>query len=264
MKLSHKHNNLGHKKTVVMFHSFPASSRIFHSQIPLWNEKFNTLYFDLPGFGYSKPLKSFSIQEYINPVRDLIDKYQIESENTIFYGVSFGGIIALEYSQKYHIPQIIFESTPFNKHMIHTKEFEAIDFLKRLTTKTNSLKLFQKELRENKLLQKLIVAVYNIVKPHSKHNLDEKELFFFMRHIDLNTFFEIANYFKVFNINKDLKANTSRKLFVYDKYDPTVPFKYFNRVISKLGEKIITEYEIHAPSTLFGKEMAPKLIAAVM
>jgi pimeloyl-ACP methyl ester carboxylesterase len=237
---------------------------MFHPQLHIWKEQFNTLLLDLPGFGYSPANGEFTMESYVNPIRLLVEKYKIDPKHTVFYGISFGGLVALEYSKKYHVNQIVFESTPFTHKMLTTNEFAVLDILKSITGGTGAMGLFQQQIRENEYFQQLILAIYRMVMPKSKYVVNYDEMLFFMKHIDMNIFFEVANYIRNVNLYKDLKSNNSNKVFLVDKFDPTVSYKYFRKEIARFGKNIVTEYEIHAPSAIFGKVTAPLLIEAVL
>ena len=82
---------------LILLHAGVADSRMWDAQFDLFAENYRVIRFDYRGFGRSNmPSGSFSNYE---DVRGLLDFLQIEA--TYVLGISFGGLIALDFTLAY-------------------------------------------------------------------------------------------------------------------------------------------------------------------
>ncbi|MFZ0548507.1 MAG: alpha/beta hydrolase, partial [Candidatus Promineifilaceae bacterium] len=87
----------GEGHPLLLLHAGVADSRMWDAQFDAFSQHYRVIRFDLRGFGRSDmPSGSFSNYE---DVRALLDYLQIES--TYLIGISFGGLIALDFTLAY-------------------------------------------------------------------------------------------------------------------------------------------------------------------
>jgi pimeloyl-ACP methyl ester carboxylesterase len=84
---------------ILCLHGHPGSGRSMSVFTDRLSQKFKTLAPDLRGYGKSRARKSFQMNDHIDDLIDLLDRYKIE--NCLLLGWSLGGILALELVLKY-------------------------------------------------------------------------------------------------------------------------------------------------------------------
>lgn len=100
------------KNPPIMFiHGYFRSYSTYIGDLPIryLKNKYYVIAFDLPGFGWSKAFKGHSM-EFVSEIHKQI----LNSKITAIFGVSYGGLVALEYAYKYpdKVKSLIVAGTP--------------------------------------------------------------------------------------------------------------------------------------------------------
>jgi len=158
-----------------------------------FQENYRIIIVDLPGFGQSEePKEIWTVYDYAKWINDLLNELNID--NPIMIGHSFGGKISLIYASKYKVNKLILFGSPFKKE------------IKKLSTKTKILKALKKVPVLNKL--------EGVAKKHIGSR-DYKNASEFMRKILV----EHVNL----DITEDVKKIKSPTLIIWGEQDQEVP-----------------------------------------
>lgn len=89
----------GNGKPLIMLHALSMNLATFHSTVQLLKDQYTTYTMDSRGHGKSEKPQSFSIQNHIDDIIDLMDSEGIESAYIL--GHDMGGVIAQEFANQH-------------------------------------------------------------------------------------------------------------------------------------------------------------------
>ena len=108
--------DIGEKITLVLLHGWGQNIQMMEPIKKRFEDKFNVLILDLPGFGKSsEPPVVWGVYEYTLLVKKLIDELKIR--DVILVGHSFGGRIALAYASEYPVKKLVCLASPYCKEI---------------------------------------------------------------------------------------------------------------------------------------------------
>ena len=114
--VNYNFNDIGSKTTMVLLHGWGQNIEMMEPIAKRFQDKYNTLIVDLPGFGKSsEPPVVWGVEEYTLMVRNLIEKLKLE--DIILIGHSFGGRIAIMYAAKYKVKKLVCLASPYCKEL---------------------------------------------------------------------------------------------------------------------------------------------------
>ena len=114
--INYKFNDIGAKMTLVLLHGWGQNIAMMEPVAKLFQDKYNILIIDLPGFGESnEPPNIWGVEEYTLMVRELIKELKID--DVILIGHSFGGRIALVYASEYKVKKLVCLASPYCKEL---------------------------------------------------------------------------------------------------------------------------------------------------
>ena len=121
-KLNINYDILGSGSPIILLHGWGTN---YHTFLKLTNEiknKYTVFLIDLPGFGLSdEPTKIYNLDNYVEFLKTFIEELQIE--NPIILGHSFGGRIAIKYAAEYsNISKLILVDSAGIKHRLSLKQ----------------------------------------------------------------------------------------------------------------------------------------------
>ena len=100
----------GSGKSVIMLHGWNADTSIYESIVNMLKKKYLIYIIDLPGFGESMiPSIPYTLDDYVDFIHTFISDLNID--NPILIGHSFGGRIAIRYANKFRINKLILISS---------------------------------------------------------------------------------------------------------------------------------------------------------
>lgn len=131
--------------TLVLLHGWGQNIQMMEPISNRYEEYFNILILDLPGFGKSsEPPFSWTVYDYVEAIHLLIDKLKIKK--IILIGHSFGGRLSLIYSSKYNVEKLICFASPYIKEMkklpLKTKIYKGLKKISFLRPLANIMKNF--------------------------------------------------------------------------------------------------------------------------
>lgn len=93
-------NNLD-KPTVVLLHGFGATTRYqWFRQVEMLSKNYRVILPNLLHFGNTKPVdEKYQVTDQVQMVKNLVDDLQLE--NFILGGISYGGLISIEFANKF-------------------------------------------------------------------------------------------------------------------------------------------------------------------
>ena len=95
---------------LILLHGWGSSGDTFDNLVEQLNEDYTCYQLDLPGFGKSPLNRAFSLEDYVEILRSFCSELDIN--NPIILGHSFGGRIAIKYAASYDVSKLILVSTP--------------------------------------------------------------------------------------------------------------------------------------------------------
>lgn len=102
--------------TICYLHGWGQNIQMMQPVGDPFDEEFNIVIIDLPGFGLSsEPTSIWTLNDYVECVKELLDSLDIT--NPILVGHSFGGKISLLYASKYDVKKLILFGSPFKKEI---------------------------------------------------------------------------------------------------------------------------------------------------
>jgi len=124
--------------TLVLLHGWGQNIEMMKPIGDKLFKEYKILIIDLPGFGKSEePKNEWMLNDYVSLLHNLFSELNIE--NIVLKGHSFGGKIALLYASKYNIKKLVLLASPFKKE------------IQKLSLKTKILKTAKKIPVLNKL-----------------------------------------------------------------------------------------------------------------
>lgn len=132
-------NDHNKKTTLVFLHGWGQNIEMMRPISNYYEEFFNILIIDFPGFGKSKePSEEINFIDYVELVHDIILFHRLD--DIIIIGHSFGGRIGLLYSSKYSVDKLICLASPYCKEEVKpslkvrffkfVSKFESLNWLK--------------------------------------------------------------------------------------------------------------------------------------
>ena len=102
--------------TIVLLHGWGQNIEMMEPISSKYEDKFNILIIDLPGFGKSsEPPHSWTVYEYVECIKELIDYLKISK--IILIGHSFGGKLSLIYSSIHKVEKLVCLASPYCKEI---------------------------------------------------------------------------------------------------------------------------------------------------
>ena len=142
-------DNFKDKKTIILLHGWGMNKETF---LKICNrlKGFNYIICDFLGFGSSDdPIKPLTINDYVETVKMIIDKYPTK-KYLYLLGHSFGGRVAIAYASKYEVRKVfLVNAKAFKNRKIKHK----VKILKYKLVK-NFLRIFNKQKYENYIKDK--------------------------------------------------------------------------------------------------------------
>ncbi len=93
--------------SLILLHGFPGQISNWKYQIGFFENKYRTIVFDQRGFGKSdKPLK-VSFEDYISDLDAVLEKRNVNIEDTIIIGHSFGAMVAQSYASTRNVKGLV-------------------------------------------------------------------------------------------------------------------------------------------------------------
>lgn len=102
------------KETIIYLHGWGQNIEMMKPIADPFQEKYQILIVDLPGFGQSeKPDFIWTLSDYVEMLHELFQ--QLKIKKIVLVGHSFGGKISLLYASKYKIEKLVVLAGPFRK-----------------------------------------------------------------------------------------------------------------------------------------------------
>lgn len=203
----------GKKSTIVLLHGWGQNTIMMEPIAQKFQENFNILNIDLPGFGDSEePKEVMNVIDYAILVNKLI--INLNLENIIMIGHSFGGRVSIAYASMFDINKVVLCSSPF---------------IKRVNKPTLKLKMLR-------LLKKIpgLKKLENVVK-NKIGSTDYKNASVMMRKILVET------------VNLDLSENVKKvkcpTILIFGENDLDVPLEEGKKLESLLLDGHLIVYE---------------------
>ena len=201
------------KNTVVLLHGWGQNIEMMKPVGDKLQKHNRIIIIDLPGFGNSsEPDQVWTMYDYADHIYKLLKELNVN--NPIMIGHSFGGKISLIYASKYKVNKLVLFGSPFKKNV------------KKLSTKTKILKSLKKVPGLNKL--------EGFAKKHIGSR-DYKEASEFMRKILV----EHVNL----DITEDVKKITCPTLIIWGTMDQEVPIEDAYLLEKLIKDAGVVEYE---------------------
>lgn len=102
------------KDTLVLLHGWGQNIEMMKPIGDKFKEENRIIVIDLPGFGMSEePTYVWSLNDYVKCIKDLLG--ELDVDNPILIGHSFGGKISLLYASIYKVKKLILFGSPFKR-----------------------------------------------------------------------------------------------------------------------------------------------------
>lgn len=249
-------------KDILLIHSIPSSSQLFKKHIPVLSSQFNILLVDLPGFGKSNKYNNFDIEEIKTKILNIIGELKLD--NLYVWGISLGGIVAIELSQHFKFKQMIIESSPAYFQHIKTQEFRAVTLFKKLLIRLKVISVFTYILHNYEFVRWVIINIYRYINwGHLSYSYNFMNNF--VKEINVETFFKAVTFLRKFD-NRDLiKKINIPFIFILDEGDPVVHLKDVLKTYDEIkGIKYLSyNYNEHAPSVIYGVEISKDVLKLI-
>lgn len=116
VKVNYIFNDVGKDKTLVLLHGWGQNIDMMMPIGDRFLDKYNVLAIDLPGFGKSsEPKYSWTVYEYAECVKKIV--VDLELNNIVIIGHSFGGRVGLIYASKYDVYRLVCLGSPYCKEL---------------------------------------------------------------------------------------------------------------------------------------------------
>ena len=101
-------------KDIVLLHGWGQNIEMMKPVGNAMKKEFHITIVDLPGFGRSnEPKQPMNVENYADLIKKLLDNLNIE--NPILIGHSFGGRVSIVYASKYQTRKLVLLGTPFKR-----------------------------------------------------------------------------------------------------------------------------------------------------
>ena len=108
----------GRKKadTIVYLHGWGQNIQMMKPIADPFSDDFNILIVDIPGYGLSEePTYPWTCYDYVECFKEMFE--QLNIDNPILIGHSFGGKISLLYASKYQVKKLVLFGSPFKQEV---------------------------------------------------------------------------------------------------------------------------------------------------
>lgn len=144
-KLNINYDIVGNGPPIIMLHGWGTNYHTFDSIVTNIKKCYTVFLIDLPGFGMSdEPRYIYNLNNYVHFLKTFIEELQID--NPIILGHSFGGRIAIKYASKYeNISKLILvDSAGIKKRLSIKKKLEILKYkiLKKFYRITKNIKKY--------------------------------------------------------------------------------------------------------------------------
>lgn len=141
--INYKDYGTNKKGVIVLLHGWGQNIQMMDMLGRPFEKNYRIIVLDLPGFGESKEPPAFwSVTDYTTFLRNFLKELNVE--NPILIGHSFGGRIAINYASRFKTNKVVLLSAPFRpkkkKTNIKVKIFKTIKKIKFLSPLTNYLR----------------------------------------------------------------------------------------------------------------------------
>lgn len=102
--------------TIVYLHGWGQNIEMMKPIADPFSDEFNIIIMDLPGFGLSdEPKTIWTLYDYVECVKYVLDNLNVD--NPILIGHSFGGKISLLYASIYNVKKLVLLASPYRKEI---------------------------------------------------------------------------------------------------------------------------------------------------
>lgn len=200
-------------KNIVLLHGWGQNIQMMQPIGDALMKNFNITILDLPGYGEStEPPYPWSVKDYVVAIHELLTDLNIEEP--ILMGHSFGGKISLLYASMYPVAKLVLFASPFKPEIT------------KLSWKTKALKQLKK------------VPVLNKLEGFAKKHIgstDYRQASDIMRKVLVNT----VNL----DITEDIRKIKCSTLIVWGTLDEAVPLKRAYELESLIKDAGVVVYE---------------------
>lgn len=118
-------------KNIIYLHGWGQNIEMMMPIAKPFSDKYNILIIDLPGFGLSEePKEAWTLYDYADMVNSFVK--DLNMNNPILIGHSFGGKISICYALKYKTKKLVLLASPFEKKITKpTFKMKVFKFLKK-------------------------------------------------------------------------------------------------------------------------------------
>jgi pimeloyl-ACP methyl ester carboxylesterase len=216
------------KQTILLLHGILGSYKMFIPLIPFLTKHFRVIVPDLPGFGKTEPLHPNTIPGYSIWLMDFIKELQIHKP--ILFGVSMGGILALDFASKYQVipSQVIVQGAPLCSDSIQPKQRELLKKILLLFQK-KPIQKFTTFAQSNTLLTNIAIELFKLLRLEAdlpiqmfEDKLGKVTVESFVKNIDIGAFPDMIYYLNNFDIREEIRKINNTLLAIIGSDDKSV------------------------------------------
>ena len=201
------------ENTIVLLHGWGQNIEMMKPIGDKLSKENRIVIVDLPGFGQSsEPDTIWTIYDYAECINKLLT--EINVDNPIMIGHSFGGKISLEYASKYKTQKLVLFGSPFKKMIL------------KLSTKTKILKF----LKKGPVLNKLEGFAKKHIGSTDYKNASETMRKILVEHVNLD-------------ITEDVKKIKCPTLIIWGTLDKEVPLSDAYELEKLIRDSAVIPYE---------------------
>lgn len=199
--------------TIVLLHGWGQNIEMMKPIGDKFKKDNRIIIIDLPGFGESEePKNVWSMYDYVDCIHELL--CNINADNPVLIGHSFGGKISLIYASKYNVKKLVLFGSPFKKE------------IKKLSIKTRILK----SLKKVPLLKNLEGYAKKHIGSRDYKNASELMRKILVEHVNLD-------------ITEEVKKIKCPTLLVWGTNDQEVPLERAYELEKLISDCGVVEYE---------------------
>lgn len=140
-----KYKSIGEGMPIIILHGWNADTYIYEEIATLLSKKYQVYLIDLPGFGESMtPNNEYTLDDYVEFLHAFVLKNKIQ--DPILIGHSFGGRIAIRYTNRYIVKKIVLISSAGIKrfHLKTSLKIYMYKLKKKFYILTNNIEKLEK------------------------------------------------------------------------------------------------------------------------
>lgn len=199
--------------TIVLLHGWGQNIEMMKPVGDKLSKECRIIIVDLPGFGASKePNTIWTIYDYAECINKLLTELNVE--NPVMIGHSFGGKISLEYASRYNVKKLILFGSPFKKQ------------IQKISFKTKLLK----SLKHVPLVNKLEGFAKKHIGSRDYKNASETMRKILVEHVNLD-------------ITEDVKKIKCSTIVIWGTLDNEVPLNDAYELENLIGDAAVITYE---------------------